>query len=50
MENSDRRFVSIEVVNIKKQWLIKVKNSYNGRLEIEDGLYISSKVDKSHGF
>ena len=49
MEDCESRFVSIEVATMKRQWLIKVKNSYNGCLEIKDGRYISSKGDKSHG-
>lgn len=49
MVDCDGRFVSIEVAMMKKQWLIKVKNSYNGSLEIKDVRYISSKEGKSHG-
>jgi sensor histidine kinase regulating citrate/malate metabolism len=49
MNNSETRFVSIEAGAIKVQWLLKVKNSYNGQLEIKDERYISSKKSKSHG-
>lgn len=49
MDNSEKRFISIESVKINGQWLLKVKNSYNGRLKIKDGCYISTKESKSHG-
>ena len=48
-DNSERRFASVKAGTIKGQWLLKVKNSYNGQLEIRDGRYISSKDGKSHG-
>jgi len=49
MENSDRRFVSIEVAIVKKQRLIKVENSYNGCIEVRGGRFVSTKGEKSHG-
>jgi hypothetical protein len=47
--NIEKVFVSVEVGTIKGQWLLKIKNSYNGQLEIREGHYISSKKGKSHG-
>lgn len=49
MDTSTERFVSIEAGIMKGQWLIKVTNSYNGRLVIKDGRYISSKGGNLHG-
>jgi len=49
MDASKTRFVSIESRTMKNQWLIKVKNSYNGELEIKEGHYVSSKTEGSHG-
>ena len=43
------RFVSVEMGTLKGQWLIKVTNSYNGKLKMRDGRYISSKGGNSHG-
>lgn len=50
MTNDDSQFVSISMGTMNKQQLLKVKNSYSGGLETRDGRYISSKVEKSHGF
>lgn len=49
MDTSEIRFVSVEVRTMKGQLLLKVKNSYNGSLEIRDGKFISAKGGKSHG-
>jgi hypothetical protein len=49
MDDSNTRFISIESETMKGQRLIKVMNSYNGRVEINDGRYISSKGGNSHG-
>lgn len=49
MDSSEMRFVSIEAGKLRGQALLKVINSYNGRLEIRDGRYISSKDGKSNG-
>jgi signal transduction histidine kinase len=46
---SRTRYVSVESRTMKGQWLIKVRNSYNGVLEIKDGSYITSKSESSHG-
>jgi len=43
------QFVSIDAGTMKGQRLIKVTNSYQGQLEINDGRYISSKGGNSHG-
>jgi len=49
MDNSQVRFVSVEAVKMKGQYLMKVKNSYIGSLEIKDGRFVTSKGDKFHG-
>jgi len=49
MENTDQKFVSVDAETIKGQWLLKVRNSHEGILVIEDGRYVSSKGGKSHG-
>ena len=49
IDPSMTRFVSMEMGNMKGQWLIKVTNSYNGELKISDGRYISLKGGNSHG-
>jgi signal transduction histidine kinase len=48
-DKSEILFVSVEAETIKRQWLLKVKNSYNGQLDIRNGRCISSKKGKSHG-
>ncbi|MDF2611397.1 MAG: hypothetical protein K0R92_2871 [Lachnospiraceae bacterium] len=48
-EPSTSRFVTIESGVMKGQILIKIVNSYNGWVEIDDGRYISSKGGNSHG-
>ncbi|MDW7655975.1 MAG: GHKL domain-containing protein [Bacillota bacterium] len=50
MKSDDSQFVSISMGMMNKLQLLKVKNSYSGELETIDGRYISSKVEKSHGF
>lgn len=49
MDETKVKFVSIEAETTQGKWLFKVRNSYNGILEIRDGRYISSKGGKSHG-
>lgn len=49
MDHSKIQFVYIESGTMNGQQLIKVKNSYNGQLEINDGRYVSSKYGRSHG-
>lgn len=49
MDPSKMRFVSIEAETMNGLRLIKVNNSYEGQLEINDGRYISSKTGNSHG-
>jgi len=49
MDPLETRFVSIESRKMKGQRLIKVTNSYNGCLEINNGRYISSKGGNLHG-
>ena len=49
MDLSMMRYVSIEAEIMKGLQLIKVKNSYQGQLEMNEGRYISSKQGNSHG-
>ena len=49
MDDTKIKFVSIEAETTQGKWLFKVRNSYNGILEIKDGRYVSSKGGKSHG-
>ncbi len=49
MDLSQPRFVKIEIMILKGQLLIKITNSYQGKLNIKDGRYISLKGDNSHG-
>jgi len=49
MDDTKVKFISIEAETTQGKWLFKVRNSYNGILEIKDGRYVSSKGGKSHG-
>jgi len=49
MDNDSARFISNEVMVLNNQLLIKIKNSYNGCLNIQDGTYFSTKDEKSRG-
>ncbi|MHB8129247.1 MAG: sensor histidine kinase [Mobilitalea sp.] len=49
MDLSMIRYVSIEAEIMKGLQLIKVKNSYQGQLEMNEGRYVSSKQGDSHG-
>jgi len=49
MDNDDARFISNEVMVLNNQLLIKIKNSYNGLLNVRDGNYASTKDDKTRG-
>ncbi|MEI7883837.1 MAG: GHKL domain-containing protein [Clostridia bacterium] len=49
MPLAENRFVSLEIATVSKQLLFKIRNSYCGGLEINNGRYISSKQDESHG-
>lgn len=49
LDNRQAGFVSVEARTVKNQLLIKIENSYNGCLSIQNGEYISTKNDKSHG-
>jgi len=48
LEHPEKAYVFLEAGTIKGQRLFKVRNSYNGRLEIKGGRYLSSKGGKSH--
>lgn len=48
-DNLQIGFISVEAVKMKGQLLIKIKNSYNGRLEMKDGRFVTSKDEKFHG-
>jgi hypothetical protein len=43
------RFVSVQARTINNQFLIKIENSFNGCLNVQNGSYISTKSEKSHG-
>ncbi len=49
IENGDLKFITVEVAKLKRQWLLKVKNSYSGIITIKDGRFISSKGENLHG-
>ncbi len=49
LNNPEARFVSVEARTMNNQLLIKIENSYNGCLNIQNGDYISTKSEKSHG-
>lgn len=49
MENANARFISAEAKAINGQLLIRIENSYNGCLNIQDGIYISTKSGSFHG-
>lgn len=49
IEDIHKRFISIEAMAVKKQQIIKIKNSHNGKLIMKDSRYITSKDTKSHG-
>ena len=49
MGSYERKFISITAGTMKKQILIKVKNSYNGNIEIREGHLVSTKGGKAHG-
>lgn len=49
LENPNPRFISAEARTINDQLLLKIQNSYNGCLNIQDEDYISTKSGKFHG-
>lgn len=49
LDNPDARFLSAEARTINGQMLLKIKNSYNGYLNIQDGGYLSTKSGEFHG-
>lgn len=49
LNESEPRFVSIEATTINSQFLLKIRNSYNGELDIADGSIASTKGSISHG-
>lgn len=49
LNESELRFVSIEATTINNQFLLKIRNSYNGDLDIADGSIASTKGLLSHG-
>ncbi len=50
MERHNRIYISIEAGILKKQNLVKIRNTYNGSCEVRDNHLISTKNGKSHGF
>jgi len=49
LDNPETRFISVEARTKNNQLLIKVENSYDGSLNIQNGDYISTKSEKFHG-
>lgn len=49
LEESEIRFVAIEATTINNQFLLKIRNSYNGELDMTDGSIASTKDARSHG-
>lgn len=49
MDNPEIKFVSVQAGFKNGQRLLRVRNSYSGRLETRNGHYVSSKQGKSHG-
>ncbi|AET69233.1 hypothetical protein Desor_3771 [Desulfosporosinus orientis DSM 765] len=49
LDNPDARFLSAEARTINDQLLLKIENSYNGCLNIQDGGYLSTKNGEFHG-
>lgn len=45
----NERFISNEVKALNKHLLIKIENSYDGNLNIQDGNYLSTKSEKTGG-
>ncbi|BCN31613.1 ATP-binding protein [Anaeromicropila herbilytica] len=50
IDPSYARFIKIESKAMNGQRLIKVENTYNGELNVEEGKYKSLKESNSHGF
>lgn len=49
LDNLNTSFISVETRTINGQLLLKIQNSYNGRLNIQNGLYLSTKSGQFHG-
>jgi len=49
LDNQQKRFVSVEARTINNQLLIKIENSYDGCLTLQNGGFVSTKREKSHG-
>jgi signal transduction histidine kinase len=49
LDNESTRFISAEARTINGQLLLKIENSYNGSLNIQDGCYLSTKSGQFHG-
>lgn len=49
LDDPDARFISVEARTINGQLLIKIENSYNGRLKVKDDGYLSTKSGEFHG-
>lgn len=47
--NASIRLISVEARTMNNQLLIKIENSYNGCLNMQDGSYLSTKSGKFHG-
>lgn len=49
IDDPDSRFISAEIRAWENKLLIKIKNSYNGIINYQDGRYLSTKDEKSRG-
>ena len=49
LNNPNMRFISAEARTLNGQLLIKIENSYDGRLKVKDDGYLSTKSGKFHG-
>jgi hypothetical protein len=49
LENPEERFLTAEARIINGQLLLKIENSYNGLLNLQDGIYLSTKSGDFHG-
>lgn len=49
LDNPEARFLAVEARTVNGQLLLKIENAYNGRLNIQDGSYLSTKGGEFHG-
>lgn len=49
LDNPSAQFISVEARTINSQLLLKIENSYNGFLNIQDGAFFSTKIGENRG-